>query len=246
MKKIALALFFALLAVPQVFAESIYSKDARVAYAADPNSLTMGNTIFLRGNLGLDIELFDFYFNKEGYETSYHGELTGVGPIGELDIGVNFKRLFALYGNFTFKFFDGDYCVDSDYCRDSDSFGLLFGAGALLYPFRDIDGLKHLNFGVNTGFGMTFVSENDSTETIWDIIGISLEDKEEPPTIVQNLFFYLTLEAGFMWDLARRFTASVNGFFTLHLIDGVDVNHYEECRNFSNFAFGIKFSVMRR
>lgn len=64
-----------------------------------------------------------------------------MGPIAELDVGVNFKRLFALYGNLTFRFFDGDYCVDSDYCRDSDSEGMLFGVGALLYPFRDIDGL---------------------------------------------------------------------------------------------------------
>ncbi|MCF0221150.1 MAG: hypothetical protein HUK19_02540 [Fibrobacter sp.] len=246
MKKLAIAILFALTAVPQVFAYSEYSvfsvegseNSSGKSYSSQSKSLNLANSFFWRLTTGINIENGEIYREGDDRGEQEWADFSALGDAWSLQFGINFKRFFALYFGTDFVLGTGSYCPELGSCRDASHYKFNFNLGTLFYPFRSTSVMKGVNFGASLGFEGEFFDVE------------SLEYSDETDMLVDNPGIALKTEIGYTWDVSRRISLGIEFNFTLNLLFDIfeydDVFGEDTYKEASAYSIGILFNLMRR
>lgn len=258
MKEIVVSLLFALLTVPQVFARSTYQEenyvdDEEENVYASPSKNTYGssssstyapvetpteyrNSFFWRITSGLNIEFGNIYKENDRYKEM--ADFSAAGETFSLQMGANFKRLFAIYFGSDFTMGSGSYCPYYDECRDATHYKFNFNIGTLLYPFRSVPVMRGINVGASLGFEGDFLNVQ------------SPRYSDETDIAMDSPGFALKTEIGYAWNVSRRISIGIEFNFTFNFLipleeedDLFGEDTYSEPEAYS---IGILFNIMRR
>lgn len=250
MKKIVVSLLFALLAVPQVFAnayssdeyddeeeESVYETPRENAYSAVETPTEFRNSFFWRIIDGLNLEYGNVF--KDGDKGKEWADFNAYGEALSVQVGANFKRLFAVFFATDFIVGNANYCPNDEECLEGDFYKFDIGVGSLVYPFREVPVLNGVNFGVSVGFECEFLSVQ------------SREYEDETDMAVYHPGAAFKFELGYSWDVFKRVSLGLEFNFTYNLLATL-ADQYDDCFGEDTYAsvdaysIGILLNVMRR